>query len=83
MIFLPKNIKQLPENSPVGIRSDRAKTLLLISVSGLVTQAKTVSDKDNMLSKKNAGDLLLMAWNGQYSTDIFLVTNEDLEKFYE
>jgi hypothetical protein len=51
----------------------RHVTFLRIGEDGQVTQAKHVQGKQLMLCDLSAGDLLLAAWTGSYTTDIFVV----------
>jgi len=48
-------------------------TFLRLSSEGEVTQAKGIVDKRAMLSELHTDDLLLAAWTGNYSTDIFVL----------
>jgi hypothetical protein len=62
--------------------AERHVTLLRIAASGTVTQAKRITEKRKMLAALRDGDLLLAAWTGNYSTDIFVVDNVDLARDY-
>jgi hypothetical protein len=52
---------------------ERHVTFLRLSRDGHVTQAKGIAEKRAMLSELDTGNLLLAAWTGNYSTDIFVV----------
>jgi hypothetical protein len=44
-----------------------------IKASGEVKQGKTIEQKVELLAGSDKGDLLLAAWPGQWSQDIFVV----------
>jgi hypothetical protein len=50
-------------------------TFLRVSGEGDVTQAKGITEKRAMLAELGTDDLLLAAWTGNYSTDIFVLDN--------
>lgn len=80
--FKLENLRSLPA-AAAPLRTDRAKTLILVKASGEVLFAKTVGDKDMLLRRfAPDADLLMLAWTGAYSTDIFAVTPSDLERYY-
>jgi hypothetical protein len=51
----------------------RAVTLICVGADGLVTQAKTVAEKRALLDRATRKDLVLVAWPGQWSQDIYVV----------
>jgi hypothetical protein len=81
--YRPLNLRSVLD-APVGpLRTDASKTLILARASGEVSFAKTVGDKDAMLRQFDAGaDLLMLAWTGKYTTDIFVLTPADLARHY-
>ncbi len=67
----------------LGIRNMNSSSLILIKPNGMVESSRFVAEKDRMVSVYVEGeDLLLFAWHGQYRTDIFILTKEDLAKHY-
>jgi hypothetical protein len=52
---------------------ERHVTFLRLAVDGNVTQAKGITEKRAMLADLHSDDLLLAAWTGNYSTDIFVL----------
>ena len=48
-------------------------TLVRITSDGVVTQAKSDAEKRNMLGEADEHDLLLAAWPGEWSQDVFVV----------
>lgn len=50
---------------------ERGVTFIHISADGTIRADKTVIGKRQILDSFRKGDLLLAAWTGQWSTDIF------------
>ncbi|KUN43126.1 MULTISPECIES: hypothetical protein [Streptomyces] len=48
-------------------------TLLRVDAKGVVTQATRVTEKRTMLAQAGTKDLILAAWPGQWSQDVFMV----------
>jgi len=48
-------------------------TLVRVAADGVVTQAKSDAEKRAMLGAADDRDLLLAAWPGEWSQDIFVV----------
>jgi hypothetical protein len=55
---------------------------LLVKASGDAEYARTRSDKDAVVSRFDAQDLLLWTWVGRHHTDVFMLTREDLDQHY-
>lgn len=55
--------------------SSRVPFIFIDGTTGDVTSGKTITEKMGMLLKHSAkrGDILLAAWPGQWSTDVFEV----------
>ncbi|BCL26730.1 hypothetical protein ACFFS2_00485 [Streptomyces aurantiacus] len=51
----------------------QAVTLIRIDTKGIVTQATRITEKRAMLTQAGPKDLVLAAWPGQWSQDVFLV----------
>lgn len=51
----------------------RSVTLLRVDATGVVEQAKTDSEKRALLESATSKDLVLVAWPGQWSQDIYVV----------
>jgi hypothetical protein len=51
----------------------RSVTLLRVDSTGVVRQAKTDSEKRALLESATSKDLVLVAWPGQWSQDIYVV----------
>jgi hypothetical protein len=51
----------------------RSVTLLRVDSTGVVQQAKTDSEKRSLLESATSKDLVLVAWPGQWSQDIYVV----------
>lgn len=65
------------------MRTDTASPLILVKKNGEMSFAKNRGEKDALVASKKTGDVLLYAWAGQYSTDVFVVSDEDLAKHYD
>lgn len=78
--------KKIPENLPFKVRTSGSMTLIFIADEGEhIEFANTATKKDELMSWMANGtgwDKILLAWNGQYRTDIFEYTKEDHEKHY-
>ena len=53
----------------------RSVTLLCVDANGVVQQAKTDSEKRHLLEVATSRDLVLVAWPGQWSQEIYVVDN--------
>lgn len=82
MTFQPTNFRTLPDDFPCEIRTAQHLSLILVDQNGVASYARTVGDKEILTKKYIEGDLLLLAWTGSYRTDIFLITSNDLKKYY-
>lgn len=69
---------------PLGIRYMKKSPLILVKADGVSTYASNQGDKDKIVESFNEEeDLLLFAWAGQWSTDVFQLSKADLDKHYE
>ncbi len=68
------NLRELPEEIPLG---NRSVTLLLIRGSTII-QAKNIGEKRMLAQIMEPKDIILCAWTGQWSTDIFLLPQDKL-----
>jgi len=58
-------------------------TLILIKATGTVNFSHSCKGKDEIVRRYvDATDLLLLAWTGQWTTDIFRLTRTDLDLRY-
>ncbi|MGH3857992.1 hypothetical protein [Actinokineospora sp.] len=55
----------------------RTVTLICVGADGVVAQAKTVPEKRDLLDMARRTDLVLVAWPGQWSQDIYLVDDRE------
>jgi hypothetical protein len=51
----------------------RSVTLIRVDTTGVVDQAKTDSEKRALLATATSKDLVLVAWPGQWSQEIYVV----------
>jgi hypothetical protein len=70
--FRADSLKQASAQDRFPYR-ERHVTFLRLSSDGYVTQGKGIAEKRAMLSQSASDDLLLAAWTGNYSTDIFVL----------
>jgi hypothetical protein len=85
MIFNPKNFRVLGGDSvpPSGIRNNAKMTLILVTVNGDAEYAHDRTGKDAIVKRAELDDLLLLAWTGNWKTDIFVLSGDDLAKHYD
>lgn len=74
-------IKRLPENFWFELRNNRSLTFILVR-EGEIYSTTDRKLKDFITKNYKDGDILLLAWTGEYKTDVFLVTKEELYKHY-
>lgn len=67
---------------PAKIRVSDGCTLILIKSTGEASFGRTRADKDETIAAYEAPDLLLLAWTGQYRTDIFELSPGDIANYY-
>ena len=85
MKFNPTNLRSLGDDHKysLGIRASRLSPLLLVKSTGEVEFAVNLTDKDRLVANFNEKkDLLVWAWAGQYRTDMFSLTKQDLDRHY-
>lgn len=83
MTFNPKNFRRIEDDLNFTIRESTYSTLILIKANGDAEYARTRGDKDQLISQFIEGeDLLLWAWIGQHKTDIFMLDQGDLDRWY-
>lgn len=77
-------LRTLEASAPIGsLRTDRSKTLILVKANGQSSFAKSAGEKDLLVQTyESAADVLMLAWTGNFSTDIFLLTEQDLDRHY-
>jgi len=83
MPLSPKEFKILPKDFYGKISNMPTCPLILIKENGDITYGgqhknKVIEDYD-----EGNGDVLLFAWTGKWRTDMFIVTQEDLDKHYK
>ncbi len=83
MTFTPLNFRTLsPDNAPPKIRTLDSSPLITVSKSGFAHYARTRGDKDKLIANYKPADLLLFAWTGQHHTDVFILTQTDIDAHY-
>jgi hypothetical protein len=85
MTFNPQNFRRITDEDKPSfkIRTADHTTLILIKSSGDAMYGRTRGDKDRIIAGFDAElDLLLWAWVGEHHTDIFILTQSDVSRFY-
>jgi len=84
IIFKPEGFRTIdPKSPPVGIRNQGIFSLILVKANGVAHFANSATGKGKIVSAFDpVTDLLLIAWTGQWKTDIFHLTKEDLDLVY-
>jgi hypothetical protein len=82
--FRPINFRALAADFSGSIREGQQYSPILVKANGEASYGHTRSDKDSIVASFDGGsDLLLMAWTGQYRTDIFHLTQGDLDAHFK
>ncbi|MES2180757.1 MAG: hypothetical protein V4493_01490 [Pseudomonadota bacterium] len=75
-----KNFRTLEIGLPGwDIREVNTCPMILIKACGETSYANDRGTKDHLVSKFEDGDLLLFVWVGQWKTDVFSLSKDDLE----
>lgn len=82
LAFVPKNFRKLTDEPDFKIREMATSPLILVKANGECGFGANRTDKDAIISRYEPGDLLLWAWVGQWRTDVFVLSLEDLERYY-
>jgi hypothetical protein len=83
MNFDTSTLRRFEDTFPVGVRETRESPLILLKPNGTIAWASRAPEKDELREKFDAvNDVLLLAWAGQWRTDVFLVTEDELKKIY-
>ena len=83
MNFNTTQLGKLTGKELLGIREMKTSPLILIKANGTVEFASRPKEKDLLIDKFNESeDVLLFAWAGQWRTDVFVVTSDDLRRCY-
>jgi len=81
-------LRKLADNiGGIKIRTSGGMTLILMDGDKVFSfENSSPLQKDKLIEAYEAGDsdfVLLLAWTGQYKTDIFELSQEDLDKHYK
>lgn len=85
MQFNPRNFRRISDDSKPSfkIRTADFTTMILVKSSGDAMYGRTRGDKDDIVKNfDETSDMLLWVWVGQYRTDIFLLTMDDIKNHY-
>ncbi len=84
MNFKPENFRTFDAETPSWVEIRTMKSpLILIKGTGEAAYARTVGDKDLLIERfDESTDLLLWPWEGEWRTEVFRLSRQDLDKFY-
>lgn len=83
MAFNPMDFRTLGDTVlPFGLRNAKDVTFICIKANGDIIWGRTRRGKDAIVDELTTEDILLWPWVGQYHTDIFRLTKEDVYKYY-
>ena len=78
---LKNSFRTLSDDFVASIIDSSSFTLILISKNDISTFATSGGDKRRLMERCNFNtDILLMAWAGNWKTDIFILSESDVKK---
>lgn len=83
MKFDTTALRRLPVDFIDNIRDMPTSPLILIKKNGMVRYGNDAKDHIIEDYEEKKGDILIFSWKGYWRTDVFLITNEDLKKYYQ
>jgi len=85
MVYRPENFQRLPGAGPgFKIRTDDSSPLILVKATGEAAYGRRRTDKDSIIERFDPeADLLLWAWVGQWRTEVFMLSKEEVDKHYK
>lgn len=76
---MKKNLRQFNDNSPITMCIDSATApLIKLSQDGGIDYYNSKSDKLRALKERKETDTFIIAWAGKWKTDVFEVTEFDI-----
>jgi len=82
MTLHTNGLRRLPEDFRFStIRDSAISPLILIRTNGEVSYATGKLDKDALMGRAEAKDLVLFVWGGQWKSDVFEVTVEERTQY--
>lgn len=73
-------LRNFNDGSPITLCFDDEKSpLIKVGVDRDITYHKSRSDKRNALENRSEHDKFIIAWGGKWSSDVFHVSEEDIE----
>ena len=82
MIFKTDSLRNIQDEFDLEIKYSKSITLILVTKHGDTSFASEPDPKDFLVEQYQDGDLLMMVWQGNWRSDAFLVTKNDLKKYY-
>lgn len=81
--FKPEGFRILAHDHAGKLRDDQGMTLILVQATGEALYASSRTGKDAIVARyKPNSDLLLLAWTGSYRTDVFQLSQADIDAHY-
>jgi len=78
------NLRNFTANSPVSYCfSSPINPMVQISRGGVIIYHKSYNEKINALKKRKKTDKFIIAWAGQWSTDVFELTENDIKSLVD
>ena len=76
---MENNLRNFTIDSPISYCfNSKISPLIKISKKGEMNYYKTKSEKINALNGRLKSDKFIISWAGQYSTDVFELTESDI-----
>jgi len=76
---MENNLRKFTIDSPISYCfNSKISPLIKISKKGEINYYKTKSEKINALNGRLQSDKFIISWVGQYSTDVFELTESDI-----
>lgn len=81
--FQTSSCRRLPDDHVDKLRRWTGYTFILVKSTGEVYWACRPKEKDQVVSQFDPdADALLMCWQGEWASDIFVLTKDDLAQHY-
>jgi hypothetical protein len=76
---MENNLRKFSMTSPVSYCFEsKVSPLIKISKKGEINYYKTKTEKRNALTERLKSDKFIISWSGQWSTDVFELTESDI-----
>jgi len=73
------NLRHFNDGSPLSYCiASKTSPLIKIKKNGEISYYQTLKDKLYALTERSKNDKFIIAWGGKWSTDVFEITEEDI-----